>query len=269
MLAFMINATVEEVDDLVKALRDERDELRRTQEHLIHAAKLSALGQLAGGVTHELNQPLTAIRILVTTAQARMRAGHPGLSLEELDLLGEAAGQMGGTVDAVRTFARRNALRPEPIHAAEPLRHALRLMQPCFHRDEIVVDVALADDLPAIVADADRLQQVMVNLLANARDAVMTTQRHPQGRVSVAARADDHDVIYTVEDDGPGVPHEMRDLVFDPFFTTKKVGEGTGLGLSISYGIVEEHGGTIVYENAEGGGARFVVRIPQSGPAAS
>ena len=262
VLAFMINATVEEVGELVAAVRRERDELAQTQEQLVHAGKLAALGQLSGGVAHELNQPLTAIRTLVDLARTRMRSGGRGLSLEDLALLAEAAERMGRIVDSIRAFGRQDAMRLSATPADAPARDALRLMETNLRQEGITVEARLAEGLPYIEADADRLQQVLVNLLANARDALRETGRRPSGTVRIETRADGDQIEYVVQDDGPGVPAEVRERVFDPFFTTKEVGAGTGLGLSVSYGIVKEHGGTLECTEAPGGGARFVVRIP-------
>jgi len=269
VLAFMINATVEELGYLVDELRHERDELRQAQEQLVHAARLSALGQLAGGVAHELNQPLTAIRMLVGPGRARMRAGGPGLGLDELDMLSEAARRMGSIVDGVRTFARQETTGSGSFRADAPVRDALRLLEPSLRWDGISVEAELPEDPPVIPGNADRLQQVLVNLVANARDALLGMRRDPPGRVLLECRVDEAAAVYTVEDDGRGVPDEIRGRIFDPFFTTKEVGAGTGLGLSVSYGIVREHGGSLVHERAAGGGARFVVRLPRHDAAGS
>lgn len=263
VLAFMINATVEETGELVAAVRRERDELAQTQEQLVHAGKLAALGQLAGGVAHELNQPLTAIRTLVDLGRTRMRSGGEGLSLDDLALLADAAERMGRIVNSIRAFARQDAMRLRPTPADAPARDALRLMETSLRQEGIAIETDLGDEVPYIQADADRLQQVLVNLLANARDALRDTARRPPGTVRLQIRPSAGEVVYVVEDDGPGVPAEVRERVFDPFFTTKEVGAGTGLGLSVSYGIVQEHGGALECAESPEGGARFVVRIPR------
>ena len=103
-----------------------------------------------------------------------------------------------------------------------------------------------------------------MNLVSNARDALVESRCEPPGHILVACREDDDAVVYVVEDDGPGVPSAVRGQIFDPFFTTKEVGDGTGLGLSVSYGIVSEHGGSLVHEDTAHGGARFVVRLPRA-----
>lgn len=262
VLAFMINATVEELAGLIGDLRRQRDELRQTQEHLIHIGKLTALGELASGIAHELNQPLTAIRMLVGSARERMHAGDSGLAVEDLDLLTEATERMGSIVHGVLAFARQGAPDSKLLAADAPPRDALRLLGPSLRKEGIEVETAMAADVAAIRGDPGRLQQVFVNLVSNARDALVSSGRARSGRILVGCRVEGDAVVYFVEDDGPGVPEAMRGKIFDPFFTSKEVGAGTGLGLSVSYGIVDEHGGSLRYEEAPRGGARFVVRIP-------
>lgn len=264
VLAFMINATVEELSGLIDDLRQQRDDLRQTQEKLVHAGRLAALGQMAGGIAHELNQPLTAIQMLVGPGRASARAGGPGLTADDLDLLAEAAERMGAIIHGVRTFARQGRAGSTSFAADVPPRDALRLLEPTLRQDGIVVEVELPATPPTVRGDPGRLQQVFVNLVSNARDALVAGRYEPPGRIQVACREEDDAVVYVVEDDGPGVSSAARGQIFDPFFTTKEVGDGTGLGLSVSYGIVNEHGGSLLYEEAAGGGARFVVRLPRA-----
>lgn len=262
VLAYMINATVEEVGDLVNELQKQRDALEATQAQLVQTAKLAALGELAGGVAHELNQPLTAIRTMVELLQMT------GVTDNEdgLELIDEAAVRMTGIVDSIRTFARRSALELVALDPLVPVHAALRLMSPSLNRERITIQLIAPDELPNVMADPDRLQQVFVNLLANARDALATEDETTIGRVEIEVSHRGNAVEYVVSDSGPGVPADVAERIFDPFFTTKTVGNGTGLGLSLSFGIVEEHGGKISYERGEPTGARFRVGIPLAEP---
>ncbi len=259
VLAFLVNATAEEVERLVEQLRAEREELQRTRDQLVLAEKLGALGRLAGGVAHEMNQPLTVIRVvselLLTASPEQLVARRTDLAL-----ICDAAERMGSVVDRVRTFARSDAIQLHRVPAAEPLDRALLLLAQGLKDSDIAVERRLAADLPPIMADTNRLQQVFINLLANARDALEEIEAPRLLRASAAAEGDF--VVYVVEDNGPGIPAAAVGRVFEPFFTTKEHGKGTGLGLSVSHGIVQDHHGRIECQQRAEGGTRFVVRIP-------
>lgn len=264
VLAFLVNATVEEVEHLVADLEREREELKQAQDQLVQAAKLAALGQLASGVAHELNQPLTVVRTLVDLMRE-----HPADTLAQrapdFELLSTAVLRMGKIVDGVRTFARQSAFTRRPTDAIRPMDDALLLLGEPLRHAGIEVRRVVESPLPPIHADADRLTQVFVNLLANARDALLERSGSDR-RVAVSVRAVDGAVVYVVEDTGPGVPDDKASQVFDPFYTTKPPGKGTGLGLSVSRGIVEEHGGELSLEKSARPGARFVVTLPVESP---
>lgn len=261
VLAFLVNATAEEVERLVADLRHEREELSRAQQQLVQAAKLAALGQLAGGVAHELNQPLTVIRTLaqlIAEHGSRQVADHAA----DLELIGKAAERMGHIVDNVRTFARQSSFARRPVPPADALDDALELVSEQIKQHGIQLDVAIERDLPRVLADTERLAQVFVNLLSNARDALDELSADAPRAIGVHVRQDEAHVVYTIEDSGNGISDEHAAQVFEPFFTTKQPGKGTGLGLSVSQGIVAEHEGELSCERAPGGGARFIVRIP-------
>ena len=261
VLAFLVNSTAEEVSDLVRQLQEERRELKKAQDQLLLAAKLASLGELAAGVAHELNQPLTAISMLVDLLAAR-----PGATVAEclpdLETLAEAARRMGRIVDGVRMFGRAAPLRIRPTGALAPLEGALALLEETLERHGIEVERRFAPSLPEVEADADRLYQVFVNLLTNARDALAGGSG---ARVVIGVEAARGRVVYRIEDNGPGIEEETAQRIFDPFFTTKDVGRGTGLGLSLSHGIVAEHGGVLRYEPVPRGGACFVVELLAAG----
>jgi len=261
VLAFLVNASAEEVARLVEALRHEREELSRAQQQLVQSAKLAALGQLAGGVAHELNQPLTVIRTLAQLipehAEARV-ADH----VADLELIGKAAERMGHIVDSVRTFARQSSFKRRRIEPALPLADALELLGEQIKQHGIDLDLTVAPELPLLLGDAERLEQVFVNLLANARDALDALPADAPRNIRIAVEQDGAHIRYTVEDSGGGILPEHAAQIFEPFFTTKALGRGTGLGLSVSQGIVAEHGGELCCGSAPTGGARFTVRIP-------
>lgn len=251
VLSYLVNATAEEVGVLVRALREERRELERVQETLVTQGKLAALGELAGGVAHELNQPLTVMQALCELLLER-----PGRTIEscrdEIELIAAAAGRMGRIVSAVRTFGRRTGLSLAPIAPRAPVDSALLLLAEQLRVASIRVEVEEYAP-PMILGDADALQQVFINLLINARDALLEVQPPLRRRVNIVIEAGPVDergepsVRYVVSDTGPGIPREVVPRIFDPFFSTKPVGHGTGLGLSITHGIVADHGGHIRY----------------------
>jgi two-component system, NtrC family, C4-dicarboxylate transport sensor histidine kinase DctB len=259
VLAFMLNTTSQEVKGLVEDLRREREQLELAQARMVSAARLAALGQLAGGVAHELNQPLTAIQVV---AGMLAEPGGGDIPREEgIELIVEAARRMSRIVDGVRTFARESALRLTPASPATALESALALLREPLRGAGIHVVVEIEPDLPPSSCDVDRLQQVFVNLVANARDA-LANSRDAVIRVSVRRVGDV--IECAVEDNGAGVDASVVDRMFEPFFTTKAIGRGMGLGLGLSQGIVRDHGGELVYDPGHAPGARFVVRLPLS-----
>jgi CheY-like chemotaxis protein len=174
----------------------------------------------------------------------------------------QAASRAADLVRELMTFSGDRAPKKTLERARTIIERALQLCQPTFDRGiDLVAD--LARDLPSIHADVAQIEQALLNLLLNARDAVLDSGRSSP-RVTVRASAVGSIVAITVEDNGPGVPEELRDRLFDPFFTTKEIGRGTGLGLSTAYAIAREHGGRLRYEPAPQGGARFTLELPAS-----
>ncbi|TPV96528.1 MAG: GHKL domain-containing protein [Myxococcales bacterium FL481] len=262
VLAFLVNSLAEEVGTLVEELHREREELRATRDLMVQTEKLAALGLLAGGVAHEINQPLTVIHSLV--GMMRMSEEVPiSEHADDLDLVVAAAERIGRIVDSVRTYGRADPFALEPIDPLGPVADALVLVGDVLRQSGVRVVERIADDRPTILADAKRLEQVFVNLLSNARDALAEC---PPGErvVEISLRVVADWLVYEVRDTGPGVPADIASRIFDPFYTTKPAEQGTGLGLSVSLGIVEEHGGQITYQPTSDGWCRFVVKLPLS-----
>lgn len=260
VVAFLVNSTAEEIAILVRSLEAEREELRLARHQLLLTEKLAVIGEISASVAHELNQPLTAIRLIADVLAARPD-DKIGDHLRELDRVSDAARRMHRIVDGIRDFSRRgvNAFRPTP--ASKPPLDALELLEPSLVVRAIETVVELPDALPEIDADADRLQQVFVNLFANAQHALESLPVGRSRRIRLSASVEREWLVYRVEDDGPGISAEHIPHIFDPFYTTKRLGVGTGLGLSVSHGIVTEHGGRMRYEAGDVG-ARFLVELP-------
>jgi len=260
VLAFLVNATSEEVAHMVADLQSQRLELELARAQLVQAEKLAALGQLAGGVAHELNQPLTAI-LALTELLLEQERPRP-LERQDLELISTAASKMGRIVSAVRAFGRESPLSPKPIDVRLPVEDALTLMTEALRAADVDVELEPSPAVPLVLGDRESLEQVFINLIANAKDAVEGAVSVGDRRIAIHIAGSDDEVSVAVADNGPGVAPEVVSRIFDPFFSTKPVGRGTGLGLSISHGIVQKHGGSLRYQRASLGGACFTVVLP-------
>lgn len=232
------------------------DNLRKTQEQLLHSEKLAAVGQLISGVAHELNNPLTAI---LGYSQLLTSSGQVGpLALGYTEKIYKQAQRTHRIVQNLLSFARQHKPERMPVRLNAILEDTLALRDYDLRMGQIQVQLELSEDLPEIAADPHQLQQVFLNLINNALDAIL--EKGAEGELRVRTGEEDNKVFIEFSDTGPGVKDASR--VFDPFYTTKPVGKGTGLGLSICYGIVTEHGGTIRVTNRETGGATFRIELP-------
>lgn len=232
--------------------------LRATQDELVHAAKMAALGQMSAAIAHEVNQPLAAIRTYLASARLLLERGGTAEATANLGLIDDLVGRMATLTGELKVFARKSDRRREALPLSRPLDRAIALIEPRLRRDGIDFR-RRTDETAWVEGDELRLQQVFVNLLRNALDAM---QGQPGPVLRLIAEADGGMWRVVVEDNGPGIAGDALTRLFDPFFTTKPIGEGLGLGLSISYGIVADHGGQIRAENVAEGGARFIVELP-------
>lgn len=252
-------ALLEDANAAREKVERREKQLKETQEMLVQAGKLTALGQLGAGVAHELNQPIAAILGFSQLSLTQIPPDH--LVAPHLKLIEEQSKRMAKIVDNIRSFVRDSHGSHEVISLNQPIVDALMLMTVQLKGRGIVVETQLDSNLPLIVADSNELQQVFLNLLTNARDAVM--EKGLGGKIQIATFADGSDwVVAKVSDTGTGIREEIRERIFDPFFTTKPPGKGTGLGLAIVSSIMTNHQGTIAAESIPGGGAMFVVKIP-------
>lgn len=244
---------------IVGAVASARDvtDVKRLEQQVMQSEKLAAMGQMIAGVTHELNNPLTAL--LGITDLARERVTDAGLQ-RQLDLAHQQARRASEIVKNLLAYARPKAPTKMPVDLNEVVRRTIALHEYSLRKNNIQVDFARAPQPVLIVSDPNQVIQVLLNLLVNAEQAIREVRDH--GRLRLRLGQNDEQAWVCVEDDGPGISEEALPKIFDPFFTTKRPGGGTGLGLSICLAIVKEHGGSIEVEGSELGGAAFHVQFP-------
>ncbi len=244
--------------DLLVALYDRTDELR-LQHDLVTREKLATVGEIASGVAHEVNNPLTAIR-MEAELLARARP-DPDVTATTTAIVREVD-RAARIVRSLLRLSRRSDSTPSRVQLNELLRDVAEIRQRVLKPDNVEIRVSLDQHAPPALGLAQELQQVLINLVTNAEHAVMGRQ---PAIIALATQSREGWVQFSVDDSGPGVPDAVRHRIFDPFFTTKGPDEGTGLGLTISQRVVTEVGGKIWLEQSVLGGARFVVELPAAG----
>jgi C4-dicarboxylate-specific signal transduction histidine kinase len=238
-------------------------ELRDKQEQLVQAGKLATLGELTTGVAHELNNPLNNIGLFIGNATDQLRLGllDPKRLGHELEKALEQVRKATAIISHLRTFGRAAPVIVERVDVDEVIERSLSLMQEQLRLRGIEVELDLCADELVVLGNAIQLEQVFINLLTNARDAL---EASPQKTILISTQSDGEEIRIAFADTGSGIAPDVEQRIFDPFFTTKEVGTGTGLGLSITYSIVKEHGGEITVSSEPEGGARFLVTLPLS-----
>ena len=256
-------------DALLAAVSDITKRLE-VEQQLVQAGKMATLGEMATGVAHELNQPLSVIKTASSFFMRKVRrkepiAGDIMLTMsQEIDSHVDRATKI---INHMREFGRKSIMSPEMVAVNDVIEKAFDIFSQQLKLREIAVVWELASSLPPIKGDPSRLEQVFINLLINARDAIEERNEAdplaPSGkRITLRSYQDKDQIVIQVEDTGCGVTPVLNEKVFEPFFTTKKVGKGTGLGLSISYGIIQDSGGTIQFLPRQGPGACIEIRFP-------
>jgi two-component system NtrC family sensor kinase len=240
----------------VHAVRDVTEE-KALRAQLLQTEKLAAIGQLVSGVAHELNNPLTSV---MGYSQLLLAADLEPEVKEDLKTIHREAQRSAKIIENLLTFARRERALKGKTDVNQILRDTVALRSYQLKVDNIELIDELDEHLPATMAAPHQLQQVFLNLMNNAHQA-LTESEEPRCLV-VRSERDEGKILVKIVDNGPGIPEEYLSKIFDPFFTTKEVGQGTGLGLSIAFGIVQEHGGTIHVESKPGEGTSFTVELP-------
>ncbi len=255
-------------DTLEQKVEERTRELAHSQQQLLQAAKLASVGELAGGVAHEINNP--AGIILMRAARLAQEVGRGRSSAEaqeDLSAIQRQVEKISRIVAALLAFSRQSKPELRPVDLNELVRRTVSLLEDLIRNRGIDLLLDLAPALPQVQADGSRIEQVLLNLTNNALDAMPQGGRLSFRTAPVGRPQDDPAVAVAVSDTGTGISAEDLSRIFDPFFTTKEVGQGTGLGLSVSYGIIEEHGGTIQVDSQPGVGSCFTLLLPVLRPA--
>ena len=249
-----------ELGELAKAFNDMIHHLAETQRQLAQADKLASVGRLAAGIAHEINNPLTGV--LSYASLLRKRMGNDPSACEDLDVIVRETVRCRGIIRGLLDFARPTAPARKPMDLDEVVRRAVSVVMTQLSLHHVDLSLDLASDLPAVHADANQIQQVVVNLLLNAADAIGTEG----GRIRATTRQGPSATIeLLLEDSGRGISPEDLPRIFEPFFTTKG-NHGTGLGLAVSWGIVEAHGGSLEVRSEPGHGTCFTLRLSTAAP---
>jgi signal transduction histidine kinase len=250
--------TRDETQRVVEGFNRMVAELEKRQDQLVQAKKMSSLGVLTAGIAHQLNNPLNNISTSCQIVQEELNQGDTEFLARMLNNVEQEVNRARDIVKGLLEFSRVRDFELKPIPLEDVVSRSVRLMS-----SQVPPGIDIVQEVPwdlVLKIDAQRMQEVFLNLLMNAVQAI----KEPPGEIKITARvnAGDRQAVITVEDTGMGIPKEEIDRIFDPFFTTKEVGAGTGLGLSIVYGIIEKHQGSITVESKEGEGTRFVIRLP-------
>ena len=241
-----------------KELLFQNEEREKMQEHLIVQDRLASIGQLVSGIAHEMNNPLTGV--IGFSELLMKRTDLPDDAKADLKIVNGEAQRTARVVKGLLIFARKQKTEKESLDINSIIQSVLQLRSYEYKVSNIEVDTQLAPELPQVLGNNGQLQQVFINLIVNAEQAML--EAHNKGTLTIVTERVGDIIKASITDDGPGISPENMKKLFTPFFTTKEVGKGTGLGLSICYGIVTEHGGKIYVESEPGKGTTFVVELP-------
>ncbi|MFA1621688.1 ATP-binding protein [Rhizobium mongolense] len=250
-----VNSRIEEE---IAERRLTEQQLRQTQADLIQAGKLAGLGQMSAALSHEFNQPLAAAKTYTDSAAVLLDRGRTAEAQDNIQRIGGLIDRMASISKHLRNFARKPNEKLGPVPLDEAIRDTLEIIAWRLKAADADLRVDLGIRPPVVRAGSVRLQQVLVNVISNAADAVEGIEDR---RIEVTACEEKGKVVLTVRDHGPGVPAAIAERIFDPFFTTKGVGKGLGLGLSISYNIIKDFGGSLAASNHPEGGAVFRIDL--------
>jgi len=242
---------------VIQELREAKKKLEEAQAQLVQSEKLASIGQLAAGVAHELNNPMSGImgftQLLLEDKTLSEQQRH------DLETIYTQSQRCRTIIQNLLQFSRRHDPKKAKLDLGIVLQATIDLIKYDFSSSGIAIERSIPSDLPVILGDPQQLQQVFLNLLVNARQAM---DGRPKSQVVITVAYKAGEITVQVQDNGPGIPQEIIGKIFDPFFTTKPVGQGTGLGLSICHGIIQQHQGTIDVASDGATGTTFVVKLP-------
>ncbi len=252
------NHMEEKLQNALWSLEHAIEKLREKQAQLVEAEKLAAIGKLAAGIAHEINNPLTSVLTFSNLMLEQCAEDDP--RRDRLKLMARETERARNIVRQLLNFGREIIIKPEKISINRPLQEIVDSLNGQEAFKGIELRMSLEETLPEIYADPAQIGQVVLNMMLNAIHAIT-----PPGTIEVATRTNGANVEMSITDSGKGIPHEHLNKIFDPFFTTKEMTKGTGLGLAVSYGIIKKHGGDIEVSSRESGGTTFTVRLPING----
>jgi two-component system NtrC family sensor kinase len=256
-LAEVFNRMTGNLESSRAQLEQTVETLRTTQAHLIQSEKLSGIGEFVAGVAHELNNPLTAV---MGFSELLAQGGADPQQKRHLEMIYKSALRCQKIVQSLLSFARRHQPERKLSNLNALIETAVEFLQYQLRTSNIEVSAQLDPKLPLTMVDPHQVQQVFLNIINNARQAI--EGHRPRGHIRITTETRGPSLRVVFKDDGPGIAPENLSKLFDPFFTTKEVGKGTGLGLSLCYGIIKEHGGSIVVRSQPGDGASFEIDLP-------
>jgi PAS domain S-box-containing protein len=250
----------QDITELNKVRVEQDKERKECAAQIIHASKLATLGEMATSVAHELNQPLNVIRMAAGNSRRKISNGtvDPEYLNAKLERIEEQTARAAAIIDHMRMFGRKSEEKPRSIDPRQVVTNALDLMGEQLRLAGIEIVTEFPEDCSSVSGHTIQLEQVILNLLTNGRDAMAESEG--EKKITLRVFEDDKGVHITAEDAGGGIPEDVLPRIFEPFYTTKEMGKGTGLGLSVSYGIINDMNGTIVADNIDGG-ARFTITL--------
>jgi C4-dicarboxylate-specific signal transduction histidine kinase len=271
---FYVNISVShaqygESDVLIATTTDVTESIEK-ETQLIQASKMTTLGLMAAGMAHEINQPLNVIQICADFFLKMLKKGQtvPEEDLRSManDIIANVA-RATGIIKHVRHFARQSEVVTSEVDINAPIEDVFKVLGHQIKVHQIELDLHLAPDIPYIMADHNRLEQVFINLVTNAIDAMDEKGEQPEHkgmtkRLHIKTYTEGNMVAVAVTDNGIGMSADVKNKLFEPFFTTKKIGKGTGLGVSISYGIIKDYQGTIDIDSQQDQGTAFILKFP-------